>query len=75
MKYNGNKKYVENWEQMNGPLREGVEYFKNGGEIMNVGSIKDPIAKNGGELQKIDQMTNFALYDKSIKGSWLNKYK
>ena len=33
------------------------------------------ISKNGSELTKLDQLTNFTNYNKPTKGGWLDKYK
>ena len=33
-----------------------------------------PMAKNGSELTKLDQLTNFTNYNKPTKGGWLDKY-
>lgn len=33
-----------------------------------------PMAQDGKELQKLDQLTNFTNYGKGIKGGWLEKY-
>jgi hypothetical protein len=35
---------------------------------------KGKLAKNGNELVKLDQLTNFTNYNKPQPGGWLNKY-
>ena len=34
-----------------------------------------PVGKNGEELQKLDQLTNFTNYNKPQPGGWLDKYQ
>jgi len=43
-------------------------------EIMNKDYDKYFSLENGGQLTKLDQLTNFSSYDKSVKGGWLDKY-
>ena len=33
-----------------------------------------PLAQNGKELVKLDQLTNFTIYNKPTKGGWLDQY-
>lgn len=87
-KYNPNDESVSfppNF-QGQGTLDKGFEYNSAwGGAWENGGSMKfyqngldwkpKNISKNGSELKKLDQLTNFTNYNKPTAGGWLSKYE
>lgn len=69
-----------------GTLDTGFDYnsawggsFQNGGEMKYYQEGLDfkpkNISKNGSELTKLDQLTNFTNYNKPTAGGWLSKYE
>lgn len=51
-------------------MKPGKNYKFKGKKV-----IEYPMAKNGAELTKLDQLTNFTNYNKPTRGGWLDKYK